>query len=69
MDANTSALNKMLDNQEEQEKALEDFQKESETILKEINNLIKELKYLKDSYRYDFTEDLNDMIKEIVWQQ
>lgn len=65
--ANTAALNKMLDSQERQEKALESFTKMWDKSLEEIRVAIVVIKEsAKDYQGYDMTEDLEDMIKEII---
>lgn len=67
MDANTVMLNKKMDEDEKREKALGDFRIECFDDLDEIRRLVNVLKIGVDDYQgYDFTEDLEDMIKEII---
>ena len=66
--ANTTALNKMLDSQELEEKSLSSFVANTFDIREEIENNIKFLLDMSKDYQgFDFTEDTKDFIKELIW--
>jgi len=65
MDANTISLNKYLEEQEKRERFLSEFI--LYVNMEEVESLINNAKELAKNYKgYDFTEDLEDMIKEII---
>ena len=67
MDKYTSETNKKMDEDEKREKELNHFVNNFSYKILDIKDIIKDLKTVaKKGYSYDFTEDLNDMIKEIV---
>lgn len=65
MDENTNSLNKHLDQQEQQEKALEEFEGYIEVELSQISEL-KEfiLKSAKSFNGYDFTDEAKEFIED-----
>ena len=65
MDAKTAMLNKKMDEDEKRERFLGEFI--LYTNIEEIESIINQAKESAKDYKgYDFTEDLNDMIKEII---
>lgn len=65
--ANTTALNKMLDSQETEERARENFTNGTFDIREEIEKNIQFLLDMSKDYQgYDFTEDTRDFIKELI---
>lgn len=64
-DANTEALNRYQNKLAKQEKAFESFCDEIDDDLVELNEMIVNLKKIaKDYENYDFTEDLEELIKD-----
>ena len=52
---------------DEKLKALDFFQEDLKELLEKMKNDVMFMKRLAKNYQgYDFTEDLNDMIKEII---
>ena len=65
-----NGLNKHLQDQESQEKALEEFQELLKNDLDEIETMIHNAKIVaKDFKGYDFSEDLVDMIRDVTWKK
>lgn len=66
-DANTYFVNRMLREQEQQEVALDKFEQYIDEKILEIDEIIIQLKKISEDYQgYDFTEELDDMLKDIL---
>lgn len=67
-DANTEALNRYQNKLAKQEKAFELFCDEIDDDLVELSEMIEHLKKIAKDYKhYDFTEELEDIIRENLW--
>lgn len=67
MDANTYALNKHLQKQEQQEKFLTMFENEISSDLEMIQVSIKRIRNkAKDFYSYDFREEAESLIHDLI---
>jgi len=65
--ANTSALNKMLNEQEFDEKAKENFLEEIDPIINELSEAIEKIKEIAKDYQgYNFSEDIKEIVSELV---
>jgi len=67
IDENTHALNKHLEQQEQQEIAVEHLTSAIADELEDIRKQIEALKYIARNFNgYDLSEDLQDMLSELI---
>jgi len=68
--ANTTYLNKYMDEQQKQEEALEAFTNEIQIDLLEIQKLVYEMGVTARDYKgYDFREDLKEILNDtLLWK-
>jgi len=69
-DANTTYLNRYLNEQQKQEEALEAFTNEIQIDLLEIQKLVYEMEVTAKNYQgYDFREDLKEILNDtLLWK-
>gem|GEM_PF-4933461 len=66
-DANTTYLNRYLNEQQKQEEALEAFTNEIQIDLLEIQKLVYEMEVTAKNYQgYDFREDLKEILNDTL---
>ena len=66
-DANTTYLNRYLNEQQKQEEALEQFTNEIQIDLLEIQKLVYEMEVTAKNYQgYDFREDLKEILNDTL---
>ena len=67
IDGNTIAMNKYLENQEKQEKSYELLLETVDDRLVLLSKEIQSLQKIASSYDgYDFTDELNDCIRDLI---
>jgi hypothetical protein len=66
-DANTHAMNEYLNKQQEREEAFDNLLSETLSDRIQLEGIIEEIKLTaKDYSGYDFTEDIEEMIKDML---